>query len=260
MFDFAGLEDDISIRQDHGRAETAQPLQHLQGVRVEPLSERVVHEEGGHRQQLHLARMFDTEALEGADIVAIAQLGEQILQDSPIAGAGSDPIGLIEMVLQVLLDPVIVEQCVVDIDEEDDRMRQCHAALLPAMASCHHARTRTMFLSEVEVNVQNNVPAQPSPPALVHRCQPPASWTTMQIRRQFFGRIRWRPMQRLIRWSKPTTCTADTVHRGSTTALLRRDDRLLRSQAACLGAIMDLIAPVASPASSSLKSAMCTTC
>src|SRR5215813_3525529 len=73
-------------------------------------------------------------------------------------------------------------------------------------------------LSEVEVNVQNNVPAQPSPPALVHRCQPPASWTTMQIRRQFIGRIRWRPMQRLIRWSKPTTCTADTVHRGSTTA------------------------------------------
>src|SRR5215471_10025574 len=84
-------------------------------------------------------------------------------------------------------------------------------------------------LSEVEVNVQNNVPAQPSPPALVHRCQPPASWTAMQIRRQFIGRIRWRPMQQLMVWSKPTTCTADTVHRGSTTALLRRDDRLLRS-------------------------------
>src|SRR5215469_14179739 len=40
---------------------------------------------------------------------------------------------------------------------QDDRMRQCHAALLSATASCHHARTRTMFLSEVEVNVQNNV-------------------------------------------------------------------------------------------------------
>src|SRR5262249_6083734 len=196
---------------------------------------RVVHEEGGHRQQLHLARMFDAEALEGADIVAIAQLGEQILQDSPIAGAGSDPIGPIEMVLQVLLDPVIVEQCVVDIDEEDDRMRQCHAALLPATASCHHARTRTMFLSEVEVNV-----AQPSPPALVHRCQPPASWTDhAKFGGSSSGRIRWRPMKRLIRWCKPTTCTADTVHRGSTTALLRRDDRLLRSPAACLGAIMD---------------------
>jgi hypothetical protein len=33
------------------------------------------------------------------------------------------------MVLQVLLDPVVVEQRIVYVDEEDDRMRQCHAAL-----------------------------------------------------------------------------------------------------------------------------------
>jgi hypothetical protein len=32
------------------------------------------------------------------------------------------------MILQVLLDPVIVDQRIVDIDEEDDRMGPCHAA------------------------------------------------------------------------------------------------------------------------------------
>src|SRR5215813_10487054 len=129
------------------------------------------------------------------------------------------------MFLQVLLDPVIVEQCVVDIDEEDDRMRQCHAALLPATASCHHARTRTMFLSEVEVNV-----AQPSPPALVHRCQPPASWTDhAKFGGSSSGRIRWRPMKRLILCFKPTTSTAHAVLRESTTTLLRHDHCMLRS-------------------------------
>ena len=96
---------------------------------IQPVGERVVHEEGGHRQQLDLARVLDAVALEGAEIVAIAQLREQILQDPPIAIARGDAIGPLEMVLQVLLDAVVVEQRVVDVDEEDDRMRQCHAAL-----------------------------------------------------------------------------------------------------------------------------------
>jgi len=32
------------------------------------------------------------------------------------------------MVLQVLLDPVVVDERVVHVDEKDDRMKLCHAA------------------------------------------------------------------------------------------------------------------------------------
>jgi hypothetical protein len=67
--------------------------------------------------------------LKGADVVAIAQLREQILQNPPIAFASRETIGALEMVFQILLDPVIVDQRVVHVDEEDDRMRWCHAAL-----------------------------------------------------------------------------------------------------------------------------------
>jgi hypothetical protein len=61
-------------------------------------------------------------ALESAEIVAITQLREQILQDPPIPVAGGDSEGALEVILKVLLDRVIVEQCVVDIDEEDEGM------------------------------------------------------------------------------------------------------------------------------------------
>src|SRR6266851_883248 len=129
MLDLAWLEDDIAIRQDDGRAKAVQPPQDLKGGRIQLVGERVIHEEGGHRQQLHLARVFDAIALEGSDIVAIAELHEQILQNPPIALAGGEAKGALEMVLQVLLDPVIMEQRVVYVDEEDDRMTRFHAAL-----------------------------------------------------------------------------------------------------------------------------------
>jgi hypothetical protein len=52
----------------------------------------------------------------------IAELGEQILQDPPIALAGGEAKRAFEMVLQILLDRVVVEQRVVDVDEEDGWM------------------------------------------------------------------------------------------------------------------------------------------
>src|SRR5512146_3059010 len=39
------------------------------------------------------------------------------------------------MVLQVLLDPVVVDKRVVHVDEKDDRMKSCHAAP-PARLNC----------------------------------------------------------------------------------------------------------------------------
>ena len=56
-------------------------------------------------------------------------LREQILLDAPIALARREAKGALEMVLQVLLDLVVVEQRVVDVDQEDDRIGRSHVAL-----------------------------------------------------------------------------------------------------------------------------------
>src|SRR5579884_4152232 len=126
--DLARLEDDVAVRQDNGRTAVAQPLQHLEGAREQPVGERIIDQERGHRQQLDLARMFDPVTLEGSDIVAIAQLREQILEDPPVALAGGAAKDALQMVLQILLYPIVVEQRIVHINEEDDRVRKRHAA------------------------------------------------------------------------------------------------------------------------------------
>src|SRR5262249_31480858 len=49
MLDFERLEDDMAIRTDDGRAETSQPLQHVESGREQPICKGIIHEEGGHR-------------------------------------------------------------------------------------------------------------------------------------------------------------------------------------------------------------------
>ena len=72
-------------------------------------------------------RILDAVALEGSDIVAITQLREEVLQDCPIALAAGDTKETLKMVLKVLLNPVVVEQRVVHVDEEDDWMSWHHS-------------------------------------------------------------------------------------------------------------------------------------
>jgi hypothetical protein len=117
VLDFAGLKDDVPVRQDDRG--TAQASQQLEGPWEQPIGERVVHEEGGHGQQLHLARVLDPEALESADVVSVAKLGKKVFENTPIALARGDAEAALEMILQVPLDPVVVKQRIVNVDEED---------------------------------------------------------------------------------------------------------------------------------------------
>src|SRR6185312_12287828 len=95
-------------------------LQGLERSREQPVGEGVVHEKRGHPQKLHFARMLDAETLERTEVVAITECREELFQDRPVAVARGNAEAALEMILQILLDPVIVEQRVVHIDEEDD--------------------------------------------------------------------------------------------------------------------------------------------
>src|SRR5215475_9893311 len=71
--------------------------------------------------------MFHAIALEGPEIVAIPELHEQVLQDSPITLAGGEAKGTLKMILQVLLNLIVIEQRIIRVDEDDDWMRLFHA-------------------------------------------------------------------------------------------------------------------------------------
>ena len=124
--DLVRLKNDVAVGQDDGRSNVSETLQHLEGGGKQPGGERIVEQVRGHPQQFDFARMLDTEALQCAQIVPIPELDKKVVENPPIAVAGVAPISALEMILQILLYAVVVEQRIVDIDQEDDRMRPRH--------------------------------------------------------------------------------------------------------------------------------------
>jgi len=79
---------------------------------------------------MYVLRVLDPIALQGTEIVTIAQIGEELLEDRPVAVAAGRPKLAFEMAPEIGLDAVVVQERVVDIDEEDSRVRGHHAACL----------------------------------------------------------------------------------------------------------------------------------
>jgi hypothetical protein len=61
--------------------------------------------------------------LQGAEIIAIAQVGKQLLENRPVALAGGNSELTVEVPLDVVLDAVIVEQRIVHVDEKNNGVR-----------------------------------------------------------------------------------------------------------------------------------------
>ena len=66
-------------------------------------------------------RMLDPVALQRPQIVAVAELGEQVFEDRPIAVAAGGAELAFEVALEVALDMVVVDQGVVDVDQKNGR-------------------------------------------------------------------------------------------------------------------------------------------
>jgi hypothetical protein len=65
--------------------------------------------------------MFDAEALEGSQIVPVAQLLEELLLDRPEAVSALEPELALNVTFEVVLDAIVIEQCVVHIYQKDNR-------------------------------------------------------------------------------------------------------------------------------------------
>src|SRR5215510_6858087 len=81
--------------------------------------------------------MLQTVALESSDVVAVAELVEQVLEYLPIAHTRGGAVVPLKVFLEVLLNRVVVDQRVVNVDEKDQRMAQrhlrCPAPLSPSL-------------------------------------------------------------------------------------------------------------------------------
>ena len=76
-------------------------------------------------EHAQVARAGVAIALQRAEVVGVAELGAQLLEELPVVGAAVLADLGVEMRAQIGGDAVVVEQRVVDVEEEDD----VHAAL-----------------------------------------------------------------------------------------------------------------------------------
>ena len=64
--------------------------------------------------------MLDAVALQGTEVIGVTQLLAQLLEQRPVAVPAGDAELAVQVRAQVGLHPVVVEQGVVNVDEEDD--------------------------------------------------------------------------------------------------------------------------------------------
>ena len=86
--------------------------------RVQPVHEGIVQQEDRHAEHLRIARMLDAVALERAEVVGVAELGPELLEDVPVAllAVVAEHVGHVPP--EVALDRVVVEQRVVHVEQD----------------------------------------------------------------------------------------------------------------------------------------------
>ena len=72
---------------------------------------------------MNIPRVLDPVALQGAEIIAVTQFREQLLENRPVALAGGNSELTVEVAFDVVLDAVVVEQRIVHVDEKNDGVR-----------------------------------------------------------------------------------------------------------------------------------------
>ena len=65
---------------------------------------------------MNVPGVCDPVPLQGAKVVAIAELGKQLLEDGPVLITAIGAEFLLQMSLQISLDAIIVQQRVVNVD------------------------------------------------------------------------------------------------------------------------------------------------
>ena len=70
--------------------------------------------------------MLDSITLQSPEVIPVAQLAKQLLEDCPVTVPTGRPELAFEMTPEIGLDAVVVQQRIVHIDEEDGLVRRDH--------------------------------------------------------------------------------------------------------------------------------------
>jgi hypothetical protein len=85
-------------------------LDHVQHAREQAIGKRVVYQVKGELQEVGIARVLGAVALQGAEVIRVAEFLPQLLEDRPVALLTLSPERRREVALEVGDDPIVIEQ------------------------------------------------------------------------------------------------------------------------------------------------------
>src|SRR5579872_7071288 len=118
--DLPRLEDRVAVRKDDCGSPLPDMFDSVDGAWIEEIRERIVQEPIGQAQDRRLVRILQSIALQGAEIVGIAELAAQGLEMGPVARFGALAIRRAQMRAEIALEAIIVEQRVIDVEKKGD--------------------------------------------------------------------------------------------------------------------------------------------
>jgi hypothetical protein len=113
--DLPGLEDGVAIAEDDRGPPFVNVLDGIDGARVKAIGKWIFDEVLGNFKNAFVAGVRDAKALERAEVIHIAEFGPELFEDFPVMLLALSPHFGGDVVAQVLLDAVVVEQCVIDV-------------------------------------------------------------------------------------------------------------------------------------------------
>src|SRR5262245_43265558 len=93
------------------------------------IGERIIDQPVRHPQHIRPVHLFDSKALQCAEVIDIAQFAAQFFKDVPVPVTSGGSIGVRQVLLEMALHQIVVEKSVVDVEQEYDSSRFGHCSL-----------------------------------------------------------------------------------------------------------------------------------
>ena len=114
------MENDVAIGKQADAAPSLDVLDRIEGVGIETVCEGVIDEEMGDGEEPQFVGMFSAVALQRAEVISIAEPRAMVFEDCPIAFRALRAYFLDKVVFEIGSDAIVVEQCVVHVEEENE--------------------------------------------------------------------------------------------------------------------------------------------
>jgi hypothetical protein len=115
--DLPRLKNHVAIAQNYREPESPGMLNRIQRLRIKAVGEGIINHEARHFQQVGIARILDTVALQSAEIIRVSELGSQVLKDLPVTLGTALSDLIYEVTLQIACYSIIVEQGIVHVEK-----------------------------------------------------------------------------------------------------------------------------------------------